>query len=60
MGSLRYHDGDGHKNVALKVNFHSFSLISRLLQPFILSNVSEVFFSQITKNHIQVQERGCS
>ena len=40
------------------MNFHSISLYRDYSNHLPLSNVSEVFFSQIPKNHIQVQERG--
>ena len=56
LGSLRYLDGDGHENVAWKVNLLSFNPDSDYSNSFTLSNASELFSSRIPKNHIQVQK----
>ena len=56
LGSLRYHDGDGHENVTQKVNLRSFNLYRDYSNSFTLSNASELFVSRIPKNHIQVQK----
>ena len=62
VGSLRYHEGNGPKLKRSLKKWISILLISITItrQPFTLSNISEVFFSQIPKNHIQVQEWGRS
>ena len=62
VGSLRYQDGNGPKlKTSLKKWISILSIsITITRQPFTLSNVSEVFFSQIRKIHIQVQEWGRS
>ena len=57
MGSLRYHDGDGHEKVTQKVNLRSFNLYRDYFNSFTLSNVSKLFLSRIPKNHIQVQKK---
>ena len=56
MKSLRYHNGDGHENVAYKVNLRSYNLFRGYSNSFTLSNASELFLSRIPKGHIQVQE----
>ena len=56
IGSLKYHDGDGHENFASKVNFHSFNLYRDYSNSFTLSNANDLFLSRIPKNHVQVQE----
>ena len=54
--SLRYHDSDGHENVAYKVNLRSFIHYRDYSNSFTLSNVSELsVLSRIPKNYIQVQ-----
>ena len=57
IGSLRYHDGDGHEKVTQKVNLRSFNLYRDYFNSFTLSNVSKLFLSRIPKNHIQVQKK---
>ena len=54
IGSLRYHDGDGHEKVSQKVNLRSFNLYRDYFNSFTLSNASNLFLSRIPKNHIQV------
>ena len=49
--SLRYHDDDGHEDVAL--NLRSFDLYGDYFNPFTLSNASEFFLRRIPKNHIE-------
>ena len=56
IGSLRYHDGDGHEKVTEKVNLRSFNLYRDYFNSFTLSNASKLFLSRIPKNHIQVQK----
>ena len=56
IGSLRYHDGDGHEKVTQKVSLRSFSLYRDYFNSFTLSNTSKLFLSRIPKNHIQVQK----
>ena len=47
LGGLRYHDGDGHKNVARKVNLGSFNLYRYYFNSFTLSNATNYFLSRI-------------
>ena len=56
IGSLRYHDGDGHEKVSQKVNLRSFDLYRDYFNSFTLSNASKLFLSRIPKNLIQVQK----
>ena len=56
IGSLRYHDGDGHEKVTQKVNLRSFNLYRDYFNSFTLSNTSKLFLSRIPRNHIRVQE----
>ena len=58
IGSFRYHNGDGHKNIAYKVNLRSFNLYRDYsLKSFTFFNASELSLSQIPKNHIQVPKK---
>ena len=41
LGTLRSEDGDGRKNVAEKVNLHSFNLHRNYSKSLTLSNVGE-------------------
>ena len=52
----RYHDGDGHENVAKKVNLRSFNLYLNYFNSLTLSNASELCLSRIPNNHIQDQK----
>ena len=54
---LRYHDGNGSKSVAKKVNLCSFNLYRDYFNLLTWSNASQLFWSWIPKNHIQVQKR---
>ena len=47
LGGLRYHDGDGHENVARKVNLGSFNLYRYYFNSFTLSNATNYFLSRV-------------
>ena len=47
LGGLRYHDGDGHENVARKVNLGSFNLYRDDFNSFTLSNATNYFLSRV-------------
>ena len=49
LGSLRYHDSDGHENVAEKENLRSFNL-------YTMTPTRLLCHLRIPKNHIQVQK----
>ena len=57
--SLRYHDGEGHENVAEKVNLPSFNLYRDFPNSITLqrSNATELFWSRIPDNHILIQRK---
>ena len=56
IGSLRYHDGDGHEKVTQKVNLRSINLYRDYFNSFTLSNAKKLFLSRIPENHIEVQK----
>ena len=57
LGSLSNNDGDGYKNVTLKVNSHRFKLYRTHSISFTSSNVGKCFWSWILKDCIKVQEK---